>query len=256
MWPGKTYMMNSNALFNSHWNIWYGHSLSSQRKIFSSSPSSKCCIPTSPLPSQLMILLLVSQMQSIEDVFMFQFLHLCNSGCCLLWPLFMVDGQPMLLSQSGSPSWVPDLHFSLLFTEKLTLVTVSSCPISPTFPVYSSAGYFPSAYKHAVSFHILKKETLLTHTSSSCHFIFWNFSVKKLVEQVVFMLFSSFCSLLKLLWSVFCFQIKATETNSAKVTLMFSNCYVHWSILSPQLPGLLRSTWHDDQFFSLRYVLS
>lgn len=94
-------------------------------RFFPSSPSSKCCIPTSPLPSQLMTLLLVSQMQSIEDVFTFQFLHLPNSGCCLLWPLFSVDGQPMLLSQSGSPSWVPDLHFSLLFREKLTLVTES-----------------------------------------------------------------------------------------------------------------------------------
>lgn len=106
---------------------------------------------------------------------------------------------------------------SCLGREKLTLVSVSPCPISPTFPVYSSAGYFPSAYKHAVSFHILKKRN-----SPDTHFfqLPLHFLELLLLNKLSLCFFSSFCSLLKLLRSVFCLQIKATETNSVKVTLM------------------------------------
>lgn len=85
-----------------------------------------------------------------------------NLCCCPDWPPFTVSGPSKHLSKASPP---PGLQTSALLP-----VVASFSPASSMFPVYSSTGYFPSAYKHAGSFHIKKKkkEHLLIHTSSSC----------------------------------------------------------------------------------------
>lgn len=89
---------------------------------------------------------------------------------------------------------------AILPPQERTPAIASFSLASSKFPVYSTTRYFPLAYKHAVSSHILKKEPLLTHASSSCHSISQIFFTEKLVEQIAFMFVTSFSPFI-LSWS-------------------------------------------------------
>lgn len=113
--------------------------------------------------------------------------HIFTNLCyCPDWPPFTVSGPSKHLSKASPP---PGHQTSALLP-----VVASFSPASSVFSVYSSTGYFPSAYKHAMSFHIGKKrkKPLLTHTSSSCLSISQILFMEKPVEQIVFSFSSNF----------------------------------------------------------------
>ena len=114
--------------------------------------------------------------------------HIFPNLCyCPDWPPFTVSGPSKHLSKASPPPG----HQTSAFLP----VLASFSPASLMFPVYSSTGYFPSAYKHAMSFHIGKKKRkkpLLTHTSSSRLSISQILFMEKPVERIVFSFSSNF----------------------------------------------------------------
>lgn len=241
MWLEKTHMMNNSTLINS---------------LYPELPG----LVTPSLYKELFYLSLLRILLSSQLMFRREaikrrhptlsnfhtYLNLCS---CPHWPPFTVDGLSMHLPKASPSSWVSDLSY--LPPQELTPAIASFSPAPSLFPVYSPTRCFPSAYKHAVSFHILKKEPRLTHTSSCCHSISQIFFIEKLSEQInclyVFLQFLSFHSLLKSLQSVFCPQY-SIQTNPVKVTPNYLQLLVHWSALSPHLTWRISSTWHSHYF--------
>lgn len=138
-----------------------------------------------------MTLLLVSQRSNERKTSKHSNFHMyLNQSYCPHWPPCTVDVRSMHLSKASLSSWRQTS--ALPPAQGLTPAIASFSPALSMFPVYSSTGYFPSAHKHTVRFHILKKEPLLTHTSSSCLSISQILLTEKPVEQTIFRFFSNF----------------------------------------------------------------
>ena len=98
-----------------------------------------------------MTLFLVWQRSNEKKMSKHSSFHIFPNLCyCPDWPPFTVSGPSKHLSKASPPPG----HQTSAFLP----VVASFSPASLMFPVYSSTGYFPSAYKHAMSFHIGKKK--------------------------------------------------------------------------------------------------